>query len=346
MKKNLAPLVGIAFVVAIISTGIFYGLFVKPMGAGQSGPAPAVVVVAARDLPRGSTVAPADVKLSALAGERVPAGSLQRPEQSKGMTLTTDLRAGEPITESHLASAGTGAGAGLGVPAGMRAVSVYVNETNGVLAMLKPGHRVDVQVVKQRGEEMELRAILDNIQVLNSQAHNDGRNVTSVVTLLATPSEADMLALADSGARVRLLLRNPLDEQRSSRSGWVMSQLLRSSLAARNSAPPRISAAPEVRRETISVRVAAATPSAIQALSGLNAAEASGGRRVAPLRSGWQEALAELERNRQLEVLSSTEVSGDQRKRFETELQLAGSKSFLITGIGGDLVMLVTAVTR
>jgi hypothetical protein len=28
MKKNLVPLLGIAFVVAIVSTGIFYGLFV------------------------------------------------------------------------------------------------------------------------------------------------------------------------------------------------------------------------------------------------------------------------------------------------------------------------------
>ena len=34
-----------------------------------------------------------------------------------------------------------------------------------------------------------------------------------VVTLLAKPTEADVLAAADSGARVRLTLRNPLDDE-------------------------------------------------------------------------------------------------------------------------------------
>jgi Flp pilus assembly protein CpaB len=34
-----------------------------------------------------------------------------------------------------------------------------------------------------------------------------------VVTLLAKPNDADVLAAADSGGRVRLTLRNPLDEE-------------------------------------------------------------------------------------------------------------------------------------
>ena len=33
-----------------------------------------------------------------------------------------------------------------------------------------------------------------------------------MVTLLANPADADILAAADAGARVRLTLRNPLDD--------------------------------------------------------------------------------------------------------------------------------------
>ncbi|HSP69925.1 MAG TPA: hypothetical protein VLN48_19515, partial [Bryobacteraceae bacterium] len=49
------------------------------------------------------------------------------------------------------------------------------------------------------------------------------------VTLLTNPADADTLALADSGARVRLALRNPLDEATRSRTTLTFDSLLRSS---------------------------------------------------------------------------------------------------------------------
>jgi Flp pilus assembly protein CpaB len=210
MKKNLAPLVGIAFVVAIISTGIFYGLFVRPMSATQTVAPPALILVAARDLPRGAALAPADVKLAGWPSAAAPGDALTRIEQAKGMILVASVRAGEPVTESRLASASTGAGAGLGIPAGQRAVTVTVHETAGVLAMLKPGHRVDVQVIKQQGSDTELRTILENVQVLHVEPKGENQNRRSMVTLLASPGESDMLTLADSGASFSEAALHPL----------------------------------------------------------------------------------------------------------------------------------------
>ena len=43
MKKNLVPLLGIAFVVAIISTGIFYGLFVGKLKSATIAPGSTVL---------------------------------------------------------------------------------------------------------------------------------------------------------------------------------------------------------------------------------------------------------------------------------------------------------------
>ena len=48
-----------------------------------------------------------------------------------------------------------------------------------------------------------------------------------VVTLLAKPADADILALSDSGARVRLTLRNPLDEATRSRSVLTLGSVMR-----------------------------------------------------------------------------------------------------------------------
>ena len=59
----------------------------------------------------------------------------------------------------------------------------------------------------------EVRTALENLTVLSvqPQAEMSSQGVTlPVVTLLAKPAEADVLAAADSGARVRLTLRNPL----------------------------------------------------------------------------------------------------------------------------------------
>jgi Flp pilus assembly protein CpaB len=112
----------------------------------------------------------------------------------------------------------------------MRAVSVHVSDSTGVLALLREGHRVDVQVVRRPSATTEVRTALQNLQVLSvtpqpeqtSQGHS-----LPVVTLLAKPSEADMLAAADAGARVRLTLRNPLDPETKSRPPLSLDAVMR-----------------------------------------------------------------------------------------------------------------------
>ena len=49
------------------------------------------------------------------------------------------------------------------------------------------------------------------------------------MTLLAQPSQADVLAAADSGARVRLTLRNPLDDDLRPRNPLSLGAVMRAS---------------------------------------------------------------------------------------------------------------------
>jgi Flp pilus assembly protein CpaB len=101
------------------------------------------------------------------------------------------------------------------------------------LALLQSGQKVDVQVVVGRGtkpDEVEVRTALENLTVLSvtplPEESSQGQNLP-VVTLLAKPSEVDVLAAADSGGRVRLALRNPLDSGTHKRGPVSLGSVIR-----------------------------------------------------------------------------------------------------------------------
>lgn len=212
-KNNLLRLLGIAFVVAIVTTGVFYGLFVNRLSSSTSNGKS--VVVAAHPLKTGAIIAAADVRTIQWPGVHPPKGAFETPVEVIGKTVFDFIGEEELISDTHLASAKSGGGSG--VPEGMRAVSIHVTDSNGVIGMLRAGQKVDVQIVLGKaGMEITERTVLENLQVLTVQPLPEGTsqgNMLPAVTLLAGPAQADVLAAADSGARVRLTLRNPLDEQ-------------------------------------------------------------------------------------------------------------------------------------
>lgn len=228
-KNNYYKLLGIAFVVAIVSTGIFYGLLAPKLnsstGSGK------MLVVAAKSLKPGTVLQPSDVTLVAWPSPQVPKGAFETVDQVKGNTVFDWIDEGEPVFSSRLASEKTAGGAG--VPAGLRAVSVHVTDSTGVIALLRAGQKVDVQVVVGRGENHEttVRTALEDLQVLSvSPAEQGSQGATlPVVTVLANPAQADVLAAADSGARVRLTLRNPLDQEQASRGALSLGAVMRAS---------------------------------------------------------------------------------------------------------------------
>jgi pilus assembly protein CpaB len=228
MKKKLVPLLGIAFVVAIISTGIFYGLFVGRLkSATASGPS---IVVAGRALERGATLQPSDVKLVVWGVPEMPAGAMTALSQANGLTLLAAVQENEPILQSRVASRQNGSGAGLGISPGMRAVSIHATDSSGVVSLLRPGHKVDVQLVLTQPSSLpELRTILQDIEVLSVNTTGDNRsNNNPVVTLLINPEGADMAGLGDSAAHLRLVLRNPLDDAQPDLKRVTLPQMLQS----------------------------------------------------------------------------------------------------------------------
>jgi Flp pilus assembly protein CpaB len=228
-KNNIVKLLGVALVVAIISTGLFYGLFASRLSSNTGGGHN--VVVATRPLKAGAVLVAADLKTVPWPGDHLPKGAYETADGVVGTTVFDPIGEEEPVLSAHLATAQSGGGSG--VPEGMRAVSVHVTDSTGVVALLRGGQKVDVQVVTGRGlkpSETEVRTALENITVLSisavsepsSQGHNE-----PVVTLLAKPADADVLAAADSGAVIRLALRNPLDNATRTRVALPLGAVMR-----------------------------------------------------------------------------------------------------------------------
>jgi Flp pilus assembly protein CpaB len=216
MKRNLVPLLGIAFVVAIAATGIFYGLFVGQMRNEEANAARQTIVVAARSIDRGHQLDAADIKLSNWAGA-LPPGAYQRVEDAVGKTVYQATIENEPITEERT-GVEQGKGGKDGIAKGMRAISVRISESNGLMPFLRAGHRVDLQVVNLRGTEPAVRSLLQNAEVLSVQGtESNGQGMVPVVNLLVAPKDADRVALADSAAKIRLLLRNQMDDEQMAR---------------------------------------------------------------------------------------------------------------------------------
>jgi pilus assembly protein CpaB len=208
------------------------------------------IVVAARDLPAGSIVKREDVESVEWPGSAIPEGFATQAGDVVGRGLIVEVRKNEPILGWKLADKEAGGGLSITIPAGMRAVSVEVDQVIGVAGFVLPGTRVDVLVTIMPGtdrRETTTRIILQNVRALAAdqkyQQDIEGEpQYVTVVTLLVTPDEAEALTLAATEGRIQLALRNTLDTDSIDSRGRRITSLItpttpRSAAPARRPAP-------------------------------------------------------------------------------------------------------------
>jgi pilus assembly protein CpaB len=191
------------------------------------------LVVAKQDVPVGTILEAQHVRLAGWPQDTTVEGSFAKIEDVLGRGATAQIVANEPIIDRKLAPKEAGGGLPPTIPAGMRAMSVKVNDVIGVAGFTVPGTRVDVVVTIKDRDNSISRAVLSNIQVLaagtkydQDQAKNGQPIKTAVVTLLVTPPDAEKLALAQTEGQIVLALRNPMDVEAVQTQGQRMSSLL------------------------------------------------------------------------------------------------------------------------
>src|SRR5580693_6337013 len=206
--------------VVALALGAFVSLFVYKnlQGRPSTVEAGADVIVAADDIQVGARVEEHDVRIARFPASGVPGGAYSKRSQVMGRGVIIPISRGEFILPSKLAPENAGSGLPSLIPPGMRAVSVRVNEVVSNAGFVGPGTRVDVLLTgtPNGSTESQTTTVLENVAVIASghtlerSPSGEAQN-TPVITLLASPEDAERLTLASSEGKIQLSLRNPLD---------------------------------------------------------------------------------------------------------------------------------------
>ena len=265
--RHLVVLMIAIVTASIASFGVYRAMAQMP---AQRVDAMTQVVVAAKPMVIGTAITAKDVKLVAWPASSLVPGAITDIKAAIDRGLLASVLENEPLTNDKLAPIASGAGLSPAIPAGMRAISVRVNDVIGVAGFIVPGSRVDVVVTIRRPNDSMTRTAASNVQVLTAGTRKDQENPgastkrpgdsgDTVVTLMVTPRDAERIALAQSEGQIMLVLRNPLDTDTALAAGIKTDALLGSEPPAtpapivRAAAPRR----PEPRPEPEPV---AATP--------------------------------------------------------------------------------------
>lgn len=158
------------------------------------------MLVAARDLPPGTTLRASDVTVSHLAPSLRPAAALTDPAQTTGRVLAGATTAGEPLTAARLVGAEnthltTGDRSAAAVP--------FRLADPAVAGLLTPGLRVDVVTVSETSDPEVLAENAAVLTVRPADNTSDGR----LVVLALPRAEATRVAAASLGQPVAVTLR-------------------------------------------------------------------------------------------------------------------------------------------
>lgn len=219
----IAAKAGRDIIVKANSTGVTQGRFTK-------------IVVSKADLSPGHALTQADLALASVSTESVPRTAFLNTADLEGRVVVQPMIKGQAILESFLAPNGAGAGMQGVIPAGMRAMTLEVNEVSSVGGLLAPGCRVDVVITLQDDTTSQsiARTLVENVRVLAvgqritpaSQNDKDEPARAKSVTLLVFKEDVEAIELASRAGQTRLVLRGTLDSQTSGTQLITLAELL------------------------------------------------------------------------------------------------------------------------
>lgn len=230
------------------------------------------IFVAMKDIPMGDVISPQAIKAEPWPADKVPEGAFDNADKLKERRAKAPIVAGSPILEKHLIGTDVAdQGPSGNIPKGMRVVPVKVDPTIGSTNVIRVCDFVDVLMFvkgdsgRQIGGTMA-KTILQKIKVfaVNDQYEMPGSGekekpaAMKTVWLLVTPEQAQKLMLAAESGQVRLVIRNPNDDQQSD----LVSEDLRTMLGGSSgseSTPPQETAQAKVQ-EVVKVAPEPAPP--------------------------------------------------------------------------------------
>ncbi|MFL9827478.1 Flp pilus assembly protein CpaB [Rhodoplanes sp. SY1] len=191
------------------------------------------VVVAARPLRYGHELTPQVLREAAWPSDALPAGAFARiPDllaDGKRVALTP-IEPNEPVLAVKITGPGQRATLSALVGPGMKAVTIRVNDVDGVGGFVLPGDRVDVVLTRQEKEQASTQVLLQDVRVLAVDQVADERAanpmIPKAVTLEVDTAAGQKLSLAASIGSLSLLLRKAGESTESKTARVTVKDLL------------------------------------------------------------------------------------------------------------------------
>ena len=223
MRKNTIVMVGIAVVFGLLAVFVAQGWLnyqaELSRKAGVPAAAPKVatrtIVVANGPLRFGAHLAPDQLREVEWPDAAIPAGTFSTIAELAGSKriVLASIEKNEPILRQKITGPGQKATLSAVIQDGMRAVTVRVNDVEGVGGFVLPGDHVDVLLTRQQNDRAAgiNDVVIQNTKVLAiDQLADDAADrptVARAVTLEVDTVAAQKIALASSLGSLSLMLR-------------------------------------------------------------------------------------------------------------------------------------------
>jgi pilus assembly protein CpaB len=191
------------------------------------------IVVAAKPLRYGMEIKADSLREIPWSQDAVPKGafnSIQEILSGGKRVVLAPIEANEPVLALKVTGAGQRATLSSLVQDGMKAVTVRVNDVEGVGGFVLPGDRVDVVLTRQsEKDKASTEIVLQNARVLavdqSADVSADKPTVAKAVTLEVSTAEAQRVWLASSVGNLSLLLRKAGETSAESTKRITLSDL-------------------------------------------------------------------------------------------------------------------------
>ena len=177
------------------------------------------IVVATKPLRFGNELSSSSLREVSWPEEALPAGAFRSisdiVDAGGRRVVLTAIDPNEPVLSSKITGPGQRATLSATLQDGMRAVTIRVNDVEGVAGFVLPGDRVDVALTRQKdangNNNSSTDIVLQNTRVLAIDQLADERNdkpaVVKAVTLEVDTAGAQKLSLSASVGTLSLMLR-------------------------------------------------------------------------------------------------------------------------------------------
>ncbi len=194
-------------------------LRMKSMESQRKPVSTSTVVVARSPMRFGMQITPQMLREVEWPGEGIPVGaftSIRELTDGDKRSVLASIEPNEPIVAAKITGPGQKATLSAVLQDGMKAVTVRVNDVEGVAGFVLPGDRVDVLVTRQQEKESSSNdVVLQSVRVLAIDQLADDRTdkpqVVKAVTLEVDTVSAQKLSLAASIGNLSLVLRKAGD---------------------------------------------------------------------------------------------------------------------------------------